>query len=87
MSTSIAWFVAPFARFSSILPSSTKVMSMAQVSKYGMPSLMAPAWDQSPMATGRNVMTSEKAKAMVVPSATSTSMLAEPERRAPHAPL
>ena len=33
MSDSMAWFVAPLARLSSILPNSTKVMSMAQVSK------------------------------------------------------
>ena len=54
-----------------------------------MPSLMLrpsrPA--QSPVATGRNVIHSEKAKAMVVPSATSTSMLAEPLRSEAQAPL
>ena len=33
MSDSMAWFVAPLARLSSILPNSTKVTSMAQVSK------------------------------------------------------
>ena len=41
MSASMAWFVAPLARVSRIFPRSTKVMSMAQVSKYGMPLLMA----------------------------------------------
>ena len=89
MSDSMAWLVAPFARVSRILPRSTKVMSIAQVSKYGMPLLMATdSWlVQSPRTTGRNVIHSEKRNAIVVPSATSTSMLADPLLSDANAPL
>lgn len=54
-----------------------------------MPSLMARAsWlDQSFTTTGKNVIHSEKRNAMEVPSATSTSMFAEPPLSEPHAPL
>ena len=86
---SMAWFVAPFARDSRIFPSKTKVMSIAHVSKYGIPPLICtPASPvQSPAATGMNVIARENRNAMVVPSATSTSMFADPPLSEPYAPL
>ena len=59
MRASIAWLVAPFALPSRIFPSKTNVTSMAQVSKYGIPSFISMAalpGPQSLVITGRNVI-------------------------------